>query len=1113
MTYKYFLIVFFLFTLLSCSTKDNDLREGFKNPPISARPQTWWHWINGNITKEGITKDLKEMHNKGIGGATIFNIWGSNYPKGRVVFGTEEWNYLFNHAVKEASRLGMELGFVNCDGWGTSGGPWIKPDDAMKQITFSKLDVKGPANFAAALPLPASIRNYYNDIAVFACPVIINDWEIQKSGVKITCSTEIKAPEKLTDGDFSDYCQLKSTDQIENQYLQFQFDKPFTASSLLLFSVFRYNPIQIEIQASADGIKFAAIDSFECKSYLHEIHFQETTANYFRIVFKTAQFSLASYFKELRIIECAFLQKNEVANGLPLVNQWEIKSGLWFNSDNPFLASDSSKNALAVPAENWIDLSSKLDSTGTLTWQVPEGNWKILRVGYTLTGAQNSPASNEGRGLDCDKLDKRGIEAQFAGYVDKRLENNLLSIGRGLDFTVIDSYEAGAQNWTQIIPEEFRKRRGYAIQPWLPVLIGETVNSVEESERFLWDYRRTLADMMAENYYGRMHELCNSRGIQFHSEAANPEGTPVCDPLSFSSKTDVPMCEFWSAPTPALNLNFDINYGPDGSFKDVISAAHIYNKPIVSAESFSCFVGNWQHHPNSMKAQADLVFCQGINRINFHSYAHQPDESFPGWQMNPWGIAQNRKATWWEMSPAWFNYLSRCQYLLQKGTYIADALIFTSEGAPSTLRKSYRKDPFTILPFGYNFDACNKDILSVAKVKNGKVILANGCAYSLLVLPDEKEMTIEFLELIGKLVNKGAVVYGPKPTHTPGLLNYAENEKKLSELSVLIWGNCDGKKVKEHGFGKGKVMYGMSLQEAFDLLKVKPDFSYSSASANSDIQFIHKRINNSEVYFISNQKDQAEELICTFRINGKAPEIWNPEDGSIAKHEAFRLTENSVQTTLRLESKGSFFVVFTDKAENQSQNMEKLATNAPSYSQEIVLNGKWDVSFEKKWNAPEKVEFDSLVALNKHSNMAIKYYSGITRYTKEFELDPAVFENDKHLVLELSELHDMASVKINGTDVGIVWLKPYRIEVTNNLKPGKNLLEIKVANSWANRIIGDLHLPKEKRVTWSNTLLQYSGWGDEKEIYTINSPLVESGLIGPVVIKSEISVKTKLSVQ
>ncbi len=1106
---RYFLLLFFLIFMLSCITKQGDLREGFKNPPNNSRPHTWWHWINGNISKEGITNDLEEMHEKGIGGATIFNIWGGNYPKGKVVFGTPEWNELFNHAVKEASRLEMELGFVNCDGWGTSGGPWIKPDDAMKQITFSKIAVKGPSNFMDALPLPASIRNYYKDIAVFACPVQLNDWEILNSGVKITCSTDIKGNEKLADGDFSDYCHLKSNDQIENQYLQFQFDKAFSATSLLLFSVFRYNPIKIEIQASADGKKFVAIDSFECKSYLHEIKFQETTAKYFRVVFKSAQFYLASYFKELRIIECAFLQKNEVANGLPLVNQWEIKSGLWFNSDNPFLASDYSKTALAVPAKNWIDLTSKLDSTGKLKWQVPDGNWKIIRVGYTLTGAQNSPASDEGRGLDCDKLDKRGIEAQFAGYVAKRLENNLPNIGKGLDFTVIDSYEAGAQNWTQIIPEEFRKRRGYDIQPWLPVLAGETVNSVEESERFLWDYRRTLADMMAENYYGHMRELCNIRGIQFHSEAGNPEGTPVCDPLYFTSKTDVPMCEFWSAPTPELKLNFGINYGPDGSFKDVISSAHIYNKPIVSAESFSCFVGNWQHHPNSMKAQADLVFCQGINRINFHSYAHQPDESVPGWQMNPWGIAQNRKSTWWEMSPAWFNYLARCQYLLQKGTYMADALVFTSEGAPTTLRKSYRKDPFSLLPFGYNYDACNKEILSKAKVENGKVILANGNAYSLLILSDEKEMTIDFLELIRKMVNQGAVVYGPKPTHTPGLLNYAANEKKLRELSSLIWGNCDGKKVKEHRFGKGKVIYGMSLKEAFALLEVKPDFSFSSNSKNSDIQFIHKRVDNSEVYFISNQKDQAEELICTFRIDGKVPEIWNPEDGSTKKAWVYKFTDNLIQMPLRLESKGSIFVVFTDKAGNESAKGEKSVINLPSILPDIVLDGKWKLSFEQNRNAPEKAEFDSLMALNKHSNPGIKYYSGITCYTKEFELATSVFEKDRQLILELSELHDMASIKINGTDLGIVWLKPYRIEVSKILKTGKNLIEVKVANSWANRIIGDLFLPKEKRVTWSNTLFQYSGWGDNTEMYTIKSPLVESGLIGPVVIKSETEITNR----
>ena len=1150
MNFKSTLLCLLLLTLLSVHSKGDDLRDGFQNPPIEARPQTWWHWINGNISKSGITNDLTEMHEKGIGGVTVFDIAG-DYPKGNVVFGSPEWNELFNFAVSEANRLGMSLGFMNCAGFGTSGGPSILPDNAMKKITFNQCIVKGGVSFSDTLPKPVSIRNYYKDIALFACPAKESVWNIRQTGVKISCSAAIKNSEKLIDNDFSDYCQINATDNIEKQYLQFQFDKPFFASSLILFSVFRYNPINIDIQSSNDGVNFSSVKKIECASYLNEIKFPETSARYFRVVFNTAQYYMARYSNELRLIECAFLQKTEVAIGLPMINQWELKSGLWFNYDNPFTVSDYSKTIGAFPKKQWINLSSKMDASGRLKWKIPPGNWKIIRMGYTLTGAENGPASEEGRGLECDKLDKRGIEAQFNGYVAKLANNNKSLIGKGLDFALIDSYEAGPQNWTQILPSEFKKRRGYDITPWLPVLVGETVSSVEESEHFLWDYRRTLADLMGENYYGEMQKLCANAGLKFHAEAANPEGTPVCDPLYFSSKTDVPMCEFWTLPVPALNLDFHINNGPDGSFKDVISAAHIYNKPIVASESFSSFVGNWQHHPALLKAQGDLAFCQGINRIAFHSYTHQPDETLPGWQMNPWGIAQNRKQTWWKMSSAWFGYLARCQFLLQKGTYVADALVFTNEGTSSTLRNSYGKDVFSLLPKGYNYDACNKEVLRTATVENGKILLSNGNRYSLMVLPKGGEMTVELLQLIEKMVAQGATILGTKPTNTPGLANYKANELKLKSLADKIWGNCDGQTIKENSYGKGRVFFGMTFEEAFAAVKVKPDFSYSSPFKSTDIQFIHKRIGEQEIYFVSNQKDHPEELICKFRTSGKAPEIWNPENGTTEKMGEYTILGDETILPLRLEAGGSFFVIFTDKSEKsvvsvtrngnslfpvfnedsivaetptykvsadnlknwslsksgsyefQFSDGTKSTMNVPAIPTDFALNGKWMVSFEKGRNAPDNnVEFDSLIALNLHSNPQIKYFSGIATYTKEIELSTSFFEPGKGLVLELGELHDMASVKINEQEMGVVWLQPYALNVSNMLKPGKNKIEIKVANSWANRIIGDLLLPEKQRITESNLLKNYGGWGKYNKVYTPESPLVQSGLIGPVVLKT-----------
>lgn len=1148
-------LFFLLLTLHTFHANGEDLHSGFMQPPMEARPQIWWHWVNGNISKSGITKDLEAMQHKGIGGVAIFNVAG-DYPQGNVIFGTPTWNEMFNFAVSEANRLGLSLGLMNCDGWGTSGGPSITPELAMKKITFSEKIVKGGLSFSDTLSTPISNHNYYKDIAVFACPTSENRWKIRQTNVQINSSATIKNSDKLIDNNFTDYCQINAIENIDNHYLQFHFDKPFSTASLVLFSVFRYNPTHIEIQYSNNGVDYHSLKATECPSYLTEIQFPEISARYFRVYFKSVQYYMAKYSNELRLIECAFLQKGEKTAGLPLINQWELKSGLWFNYDNRFVKSEISKAPNIFFKKKWINLTSNIDASGVLKWKIPAGNWKITRIGYTLTGAENVPATNEGRGLECDKLDKNGIRTQFNAHVSKMASKNKLFIGNGLNFALIDSYEAGPQNWTQQLPAEFKKRRGYSIVPWLPVLAGETVNSVQESERFLWDYRRTLADLMGENYYGEMQKLCVGEDLKFHAEAANPEGTPVCDPLFFSSKTDVPMCEFWTSPVPALDLDFKINNGPDGSFKDVISAAHIYNKPIVAVESFSSFVGNWQHHPAMLKAQGDLALCRGVNRIVFHSYTHQPDETVPGWQLNPWGIALNRKQTWWKMSSAWFEYLGRCQHLLQKGIYIADALVLTPEGTSSTLRNAYGNNVFSLLPKGYNYDACNTDVLSRAKVVNAKIVLDNGNHYALLVLPDNNEMTVKSIRIMEKLIANGAVIYGAKPTSTPGLLKYKANDKKLKAYSEKIWGSTYGYSVNGKAYGKGKVFFGTSLNQVIEKIDLKPDFSYTSSSKFADIQFIHKQIGEKDIYFVSNQSRHPVELLCKFRVTGKAPEIWNPENGTTQSVGVYLCSDYETIMPLRLENSGSTFVEFSQNAQNpivsvsrngvslfpvfaedsifsqtQTYNIvqdsikqwkifksgkydyimadgSKHMLNVPVIPEQFIITGKWMVAFEKGRSAPEIVEFDSLIALNKHANPHIKYFSGVATYTKEINLPKSFFDKDIVHFLQLEEINNIASVKINGVEMGVVWLKPYAVNVSQVLKPGINKIEIKVANSWANRIIGDLQLSENERTTWSNTLLNFSGWGNQKKLYTANSALVNSGLVGQVLIKSVIKKST-----
>ncbi|HVP12969.1 MAG TPA: glycosyl hydrolase [Phycisphaerae bacterium] len=1075
-----------LVILAGCTSPQPDLAKGFQTPPDSAKPHTWWHWMNGNITREGITADLEAMKRAGLGGAQIFNV-SENIPEGSVAIMSPEWRELVKYAAKEANRLGLELCMHNCSGWSSSGGPWIKPEFAMQMVVISETHAEGPARFSTALPQPATRRNFYQDIAVLAFPTPQDN------------SRRIK--------------DIKPKAGYEPRYGQ-----------------------------------HPALDVFPPESI--------------------------------------------------------------------------------VKRDNIVDLTSKLAADGHLSWDVPSGDWTILRIGYTPTGAENSPSPKSGRGLECDKLSRAGLDAHWAGMMGPVVHDLGPLAGKTLKNCLIDSYEMGGQNWTPRFREEFIKRRGYDPLLLLPVLTGRVIDSGEVSERFLWDLRRTIADLFADNYYGYFAELCHRNGLMASIEPY--DGPFEC--LLVGKPADIPMGEFW------------VGGGESNSCKLAASVAHIYGQKIIGAESFTAEPnrGRWQNHPFSLKAVGDLMYTTGINRYIIHRYAHQPWlDKFPGMTMGQWGTHFERTVTWWKQSPAWLEYLTRCQYLLQQGLFVADVCYFAGETAP----QDAPHNP-TLKAKGYDYDACNADILlNRTTVKDGRLVLADGMSYRLLVLPDTPFMTARLLTKVRDLIQQGATVIGSKPTRSPSLADYPNGDATVQKLADEVWGDCDGKNVKEHAFGKGRVMWGKSPEEVLVGQGIIADCVFTAAPAKPKMAWIHRRADSDDLYFVSNQRPRSEDVQCTFRVSGKVPELWHADTGLMEQAPIWSEKDGRTTLPIHFDPAGSVFVVFqkaagkadhitavnpptaattepalprieirkamyeaidgaggTDVTAKVAALVEEGEFSIPANNQtfgdptynhlkrlrvEYTLNGQpmtgtaeengtlelagslgsvgmppwrlaalepgklslqtfqpgvfefqtasgrtakaevksvpapveiagpWTVRFPPDWGAPASITLDKLISWTSHDDVGVRYFSGTAEYENEFEVPPALMESGKRLYLDLGQVNVIAEVSLNGRDLGVWWKPPFAADITNIAKPGKNALKVRVTNLWVNRLVGDEQHPDDcewngvSLKSWPQWLVEnrprpvkerltFTTW----KHYTRNSTPLESGLLGPVLLRA-----------
>ncbi|MGV8093070.1 MAG: glycosyl hydrolase [Mangrovibacterium sp.] len=787
----------------------------------------------------------------------------------------------------------------------------------------------------------------------------------------------------------------------------------------------------------------------------------------------------------------------------PYTSQPGVKQFLPSLSDYPDVPG------LAIKQSEVIDLTGMLQPDGSLKWEVPAGKWTILRMGKRNNGAVTRPAPMPGLGFECDKFDTVAFDAHFDAYVGKLLEK----VGHrqptekgGWTMIHIDSWEMGSQNWTGDFREQFKKHRGYDPLLYLPVYAGQSVESLEMSERFLWDVRLTAQELVIENHAERFKQLGRRHGFTLSIEPYDMN--PTAD-LDLGSIADVPMCEFWTD-----------GYGFNSSFScmEATSIAHIQGKPVVAAEAFTADSREaWKKYPGNMKDQSDWAFCTGINRFVYHTFAHKPygDHLKPGVTMGPYGVHWDRGQTWWPMVHAYHKYVSRCSFLLSQGKAVADILYLTPEGAPYVFRAPQSAFEGTeTLPDkrGYSFDGCSPLLLKDAEVHDGRIVFPGGASYRVLVLPDVETMTPELLTKIASLVKAGATVVGNPPSKSPSLVNYPACDEQVKALVAELWGNkqiLTGRATLE----TVKTQAGQMVTELYPpydstavllgKLGVHPDFT-----ASGSIRYIHRSLADREVYFISNRTDQSVEDVCLFRDGTLHAELWDTVTGEIWPLNNLDQTERGVSLNVKLDASQSFFVIFYQSDQAEPVNPD-VRDNFPEEQPVVTLEGPWTVAFDTLWGGPEKVVFDSLTDWTTRPEEGIRFYSGIACYTKQFDMPETQVKSE--IFLDLGVVRNIAQVRLNGKDLGVVWTSPWQVRITDAVKQKNNILEIDVVNLWANRLTGDESLPDDgiKDRKWPDWVINGTQRPSTRYTFTTHrfykkdDPLMESGLLGPVRILKE----------
>ena len=1111
------------FGTATAQNNPDPLQSGFQNPPESARPRVWWHWMNGNITKEGIKLDLEWMHRVGLGGFQNFDaaLQTPQVVEHRLAYMTPEWKDAFKYATTLADQLGMEEAIAGSPGWSESGGPWVPASQGMKKYVWSATEVKGGEPFDGTLAHPPSktgafqgegihddlppagsptIPQFYADSVVIAYKRSPVDMPIEELHATITSSGGSPDVAMLSDGDLEKTTGIPIPAVGESSWIQYEFPE---AQTIRAITYVTKDPSWVDalvagvaapektLEASDDGQSFREVVKLSGgEAPEHTISFAAVTAKYFRVTFKrppppkvpawAAGLDPASFGIKIPPKPTEYKIAELVLHPGARVNHFEEKAAFVPEADLYGFATPEVAANEAVAKSDVIDLTSKMSTDGKLDWTPPAGDWVVLRFGYSLLGITNHPATAEATGLEVDKMDHRYVKAYFDKYLDSYKE----TVGadmmgkKGIRYVINDSWEAGSQNWTDNMIEQFKKLRGYDPVPWMPVLTGQVVESAAASDKFLWDFRKTIADLIANEHYGQLEATLHERGMGHYGESHESGRAFVADGMEVKKFNEVPMSAMWTQ-TPGVN---HVQYGYNADDRESASVAHIYGQNLAAAESMTAAAAPWAWSPVTLKPTADSEFLNGINRFVIHESAHQPlVGKKPGLTLGPFGQWFNRNETWAEDAGTWVNYLARCSYLLQQGHFGADLVYFYGED--SNLTAIYDQSSPDV-PAGFGFDYINADgLIHELSVENGRIVTPSGMSYRVLGLaPYSKHMSLPVMQAIHKLVEDGAVVAGAKPGDDPSL---ADDQAEFKKLNDELFGDGTG----THQVGKGTVYAGQDLADVFKALNVAPDFDYTKPASDSTLLFVHRKTAEGDLYFVDNRGDNGAKVDATFRVTGKAPELWHPETGK-SEPVSFTIANGRTTVPLNLEGWGSVFVVF-----DKSTNKTSLTLPVKTETDLATVSGPWKVSFPPDLGAPPSITLDALASWTDNLDPGVKYFSGSGTYTKTIDAPAAWFKHGAHVWLDLGDVKNLADVTVNGKSLGQVWHVPYRVDATGALKAGSNEVTIKVTNAWVNRMIGDQQPGVTDKITFADV-----------KPYKATSPLLASGLIGPVQV---VSISTK----
>ncbi len=1048
------------------------LEQGWNNPPTSARLRAYWWWLNGQVTKAAITRDLEEMKAKGFGGALICDAGGAEQdgndkvPPGPTFF-TPEWRELYKHTLREADRLGLEMSLNIQSGWNL-GGPNVTADDAAKKLVWSEARVSGPGKTNTKLPAPKSRDGYYRDLFLIAYPLKTTRQAENVLRVRTDSEQQAHPAKLLVDGDPNTFWVSAGNRQGQGptrqnpSWAQFDFDSPVSINRFVLRPRPNYGPSECELQASEDGKEFRSVKGFRTDPAAETvIEFEAVTGRSFRlVVFSSYDPLWPKSPRNVQIAEVVLSGKAgvwpDIARSRPIQN-WEQKA---MHQTLHFSAPDTRPLLEDIPAQpgeedtttmKVVDLAGKMDAEGMLTWEVPPGTWQVLRFGCTIGDHSRVSTSSDGwKGYALDVLDAGAFQRYWDAIVEPLIQDAGPLAGRTLKYLHTDSWEVEAINWTPSFREEFRKRRGYDLLPYLPVVAGRIVASRPVSNRFLNDFRKTIGDLAIDNHYRPYRDWAHRKGLQIHPESGGPHAVPI-DAQRCLGWNDVPMSEFWA-------WSWRHRVGESNRFfvKQPASAAHTYGRRLVAAEGFTTIGPHWQETLwDNLKPSFDRAACEGLNLLVWHAFVCSPLElGMPGIQYFA-GTHFNPNTTWWKKSDAFLGYINRCQFMLQQGLFVADAAYYYGDHVPNFAQLK-RSDPAGVLP-GYDYDVMTEEtILTGLTARDGRLFLPDGMSYRVLVLPNRTALSLPVLRKIKELVAGGATVIGPKPTEATSLQDFPANDAEVQKLAEELWGKAFAAGTPPGSPLPGRVIANRTAREVLLADKVPPDFEFKSANPNAVLDYIHRRDGEVDIYFVCNRSNTWEEATCTFRVAGKGPELWDPVTGR--RDIAARFNEAAGRTSLpiQLPPYGSTFVVFGPQA---VEAPPRAGRSYLAFTAQHTLSNSWRVAFDPKWGGPASADFPRLVNWTERPEPGIKYYSGTAVYSTRFDLPAKLSGQKENLWLDLGEVRELAEVRLNGRSLGIVWAPPFHVEISQNVKANDNILEVEVVNFWPNRIIGDQFLP------------------------------------------------------